>query len=315
MPQHDLDIANGSGAAVRADINGALVALGSTMKGPNAPPAPQAGMLWVEDDSPSSTIWTLRIYDGADWINLGTIDTVNNAFGAAVSGTGLRNLIINGNPLVNQRAYVSGTATTVANQYTLDRWRVVVSGQAVSWTDSAGVRTVTAPAGGMEQVIEAASILAGTYTLSWTGTATATVNGNAVSNGGQVTLAGGADATVRMTGGTWSRLQLEPGSIATAFERRPFHIEIALCERYFEVGPANFIGAAYTASAFVGQQINFRTRKRTTPVIVMGTATENTNLATTSVDQITDLGFRHYGTATAAGNAFITRPYSASAEF
>jgi hypothetical protein len=80
MPQHDLDIAGGSGAAVRADINGALAALGSTMKGPNAPPAPGAGMMWVEDDNPSSTRWTVRMYDGADWIVLGTLDATANTF-------------------------------------------------------------------------------------------------------------------------------------------------------------------------------------------------------------------------------------------
>jgi hypothetical protein len=80
MPQHDLDIAGGSGAAVRADINGALAALGSTMKGPNAPPAPVAGMMWVEDDNPSSTRWTVRMYDGADWIVMGILDANANRF-------------------------------------------------------------------------------------------------------------------------------------------------------------------------------------------------------------------------------------------
>lgn len=80
MPQHDLDVANGSGAAVRADINAALLALGSTMKGPNPPPAPIAGMMWLEDDSPSTTRWTLRQYDGADWIVLGIVDSTANRF-------------------------------------------------------------------------------------------------------------------------------------------------------------------------------------------------------------------------------------------
>jgi hypothetical protein len=80
MAQHDLDIANGSGSAVRADINGALAALGSTMKGPNAPPSPLAGMMWVEDDTPSSSVWTLKMYDGADWITIGTLDSSNNRF-------------------------------------------------------------------------------------------------------------------------------------------------------------------------------------------------------------------------------------------
>jgi hypothetical protein len=44
MAHHDLDIANADGATFRADLNNALMALGSTMKGPNAPSAPVAGM-------------------------------------------------------------------------------------------------------------------------------------------------------------------------------------------------------------------------------------------------------------------------------
>lgn len=80
MPQHDLDIANASGAAVRTDLNNALAALGSAMKGPNAPPAPLAGMIWVDDDTPSATVWTVKQYDGADWIELGRLDITNNAY-------------------------------------------------------------------------------------------------------------------------------------------------------------------------------------------------------------------------------------------
>ena len=117
------------------------------------------------------------------------------------SQLGIRNALINGNPTINQRGYVSGTATTAANEYTLDRWRVVVSGESVTWTDSENVRTVTAPAGGVEQVIEGINILSGTYTLNWTGTATATVDGSSVSKGGNVTLTGGTNCTVRFS--TW----------------------------------------------------------------------------------------------------------------
>jgi hypothetical protein len=155
---------------------------------------------------------------------------------AALNGgplAGFRNLLINANPIINQRSYVSGTNTTGANQYTLDRWRVVTSGQNITFSDSAGIRTVTAPAGGVEQVVEAGSVIGGTYTLSWTGTATATVNGGSVVSGGTVTLTGNQNATVRFSNGTFSLAQLEVGSVNTAFERRPIGIEVALCQRYF----------------------------------------------------------------------------------
>lgn len=146
---------------------------------------------------------------------------------------GMRNMLINGNPLINQRSYVSGTATTGANEYTVDRWRVVTTGQSITWTDSNNVRTVTAPAGGVEQVVEGLNLLSETYTLSWTGTATATVDGNPVTNGGQVTLTGGTDATVRFINGTFSLAQLEPGPVATPYEVRPIGTELALCQRYY----------------------------------------------------------------------------------
>lgn len=147
---------------------------------------------------------------------------------------GFRNLIINGNPVINQRGYVSGTSTTGANQYTLDRWRVVTSGQSLAFSATAGVVTCTAPAGGVEQVVEGASILGGTYVLNWTGTATATVGGNAVAKGGTVTLTGGSNATLRLVGGTFTKVQLEPGPVATSFEERPVGVELLPCQRYYE---------------------------------------------------------------------------------
>jgi hypothetical protein len=197
---------------------------------------------------------------------------------------GFRNVIINGNPTINQRGYVSGAATSGANQYTLDRWRVVTSGQNISFTDSANVRTVTAPAGGCEQVVEGLSILSGTYTLNWTGTATATVGGTAVAKGGNVTLTGGTNATVKFSSGTFSLVQLEPGPVATPFEQRSIGTELALCQRYYEQWAGTHIGSGYVVlngsnpggnnGAFA--QVFFKVTKRTTPnvtgVVNYGTA-------------------------------------------
>lgn len=276
MPQHDLDIANGSGAAVRADINGALMALGTTMKGPNPPPAPQAGMLWLEDDNPSSTVWTLRQFDGVEWINIGVLDTVGNSFSPANAQAGLVNLLDNAGFFINQRGYVSGSATSAPNAYTLDRWRVVTSGQSISWTDSAGVRTVTAPPGGMEQVIEGLRIGAGDHVLSWSGTAVATVNGNPVVNGGIVSLAGGVNATVRFSNGTVANPQLQVGRIPTPFERRHPAIEMEICRRYAEVVRWGMQWTAPSASDGAGSPIFFNA-KRATPTVVVVATILNTN--------------------------------------
>lgn len=146
---------------------------------------------------------------------------------------GFRNILINGNYFINQRNYVSGTATVSANQYTLDRWKVLVSGQNVTFAASGNGNQVTAPAGGVQQVIENVNVGGGTYTLSWVGTATASVNGTAVVNGGQVTLPANTQATVTFTGGTVIQAQLEPGFVATPFEQRFVTNELVLCQRYF----------------------------------------------------------------------------------
>ena len=182
---------------------------------------------------------------------------------------GFRNLIINGNPTINQRAYVSGTATSGANQYTLDRWRVVTSGQNITFTTSANVCTVTAPAGGVEQVIEGTSITSGTHVLNWTGTASATVNGTSIAKGGTFTLTGGTNATLRFTSGTFTSVQIEAGSTATLFERRSYGLELALCNRYYWKGlpSTNLNFNAYAANACGCWPIFFPVPMRTTPTL------------------------------------------------
>lgn len=197
--------------------------------------------------------------------------TINGTTGivtpALVNGTALsfRNKIINGNFAINQRGYVSGTATSVANQYTLDRWRVVTSGQNIIFTASSNGNIVTAPAGGIEQVIESLNIEGGTYTLSWTGTATGEVNGTIVANGGQVTLPANTNATIKFSSGTVSLVQLEVGSVATPFENRPIGTELALCQRYFQ-RPA--IAVATSGSGLTVQFAgNWPVVMRSTPTI------------------------------------------------
>lgn len=88
MPQHDYVIANGSGAAVRADINSALAAIASTNKGPTAPSPAYAGQIWVDDNTPSTSEWTVFIYDGTDWISLGTVNTTTNVYTPAATAVG-----------------------------------------------------------------------------------------------------------------------------------------------------------------------------------------------------------------------------------
>ena len=298
MAQHDYNLANQTGAGFRADLNNALAAASSNNSGAAAPSTTFAYQFWAD-----SNTGLLKVRNAANtaYVTVGTLASANLGLaslsgatftgavvlpaGSTVSGylsasnAGTRNLIINGNPIINQRGYVSGTATSAANQYTLDRWRVVTSGQSITWTDSLGVRTVTAPAGGVEQVVEGASIAgSGTYSLSWSGTATATINGSAVTNGATVSLTGGSNATLKFASGTFSLVQLEPGSVATTFERRSTGAELALCQRYFLSG-FFYIGQ----TTLYATTVTFPSTMRSAPTVTGGGA-GYTNLSLTTVN-------------------------------
>jgi hypothetical protein len=349
MAQADFVVANGTGAAVRSDLNGQLAAIVSNNSGAAQPSTTYAYQWWAD-----TTTGLLKIRNAANnaWVTVGTLASTNLGLatlasptftgtvtipsGASISGfaplasptftgtpkvpslnggplAGFRNVIINGNPTINQRGYGSGAATSGANQYTLDRWRVVTSGQNISFTDSANVRTVTAPAGGCEQVVEGLNILSGTYTLNWTGTATATVGGSAVAKGGNVTLTGGTDATVRFSSGTFSLVQLEPGTVATPFERRPIGTELALCQSYFEAGNGDCVSYASSGVAIQRFTQNFVVLKRGTPTVAISKISgDATSIAVSSV--FGNLNGFSYGIGSTSSSQTLQSYWTASAE-
>lgn len=216
---------------------------------------------------------------------------------------GLRNLLINGNFAVNQRGFMSGTVAASANHYALDRWRIVTSGQSVTFTASGNGNQVTAPAGGLEQVIEGANIGGGTYVLSWAGTATATVNGAARANGDSFTLPAGTNATVRFISGTVSKAQLEPGTKATPFEHRPYGLEISLCQRYWQLVRISLFGFAASAGVSIACSVPFFQQVRATPTLVARTITESVGVSGASFTQVSVSGAK-YAIAASANQVF-----------
>ena len=225
---------------------------------------------------------------------------------APISG---RNLIINGSGRVNQRAYVSAVATTVANQFTLDRWFVVTSGQNLTFTGTDAGRTMTAPAGGVSQVIEGANIAGGTYVINWTGTATCTVGGVSRAKGDTFTLTANTNVTVRFTGGTYTDVQIELGTVATTFERVNIGDEIRFAQRYYETGS---MLVQSPAVGVVSNSITFASQKRATPT--MGSTTSNAlNISSFNAAVITPSGFSIGATAIAV-NGYVVVDWVATAE-
>jgi hypothetical protein len=229
----------------------------------------------------------------------------------AMGVQGAGNVLINGTGRVNQRGYVSGAATTAANQFTLDRWFVITSGQNLAFAGSSAGMTITAPSGGVAQVIEGANITGGTYCLSWVGTATATINGALVTNGGTVTLTAGANATVRFTGGTFTQAQLELGTVPTPYQRLDVSEELRRCQRFYQTvatsaqSPA--IGVLISAFYLVVQM-----RATPTLTVAAGGTTSNSSV-TADVVNTPYSGYLQIN-ATAASGWCIGRTYALNAE-
>jgi hypothetical protein len=226
-----------------------------------------------------------------------TLNQLQSRAGTA-GGLTMRNLLINAAGNINQRGYTSGTATTVANQYAIDRWKVVTAGQNLSWVASGVYSIFTAPAGGVSQIVESLNVLGGTYVLSWQGTATATVNGTAVANGGTIALAANTNATVTFSGGTFYLPQLELGAAATAFEFRGYAAELALCQRYFETGGLSLSVSTGTSNGIGGI---FKVTKRAVPAMVRTGQFISANEAGTVFSGVTVSQYGMTNTSTAAG--------------
>jgi hypothetical protein len=141
-------------------------------------------------------------------------------------------------------------------------------------------------------------------TYQTTANAWAAGNFNATSN--QVNwMSSSSSRTFRITG-----VQLEPGTVATPFERRSYGQELALAQRYYQVfGDLNLtISGRSTNAATTVMPIVFRTTMRTAPTVA-GTLTVGSGLSFSStIDTMRVIG-------TADGNGtFVVSNSTASAE-
>lgn len=194
---------------------------------------------------------------------------------------GYRNRIINGAFVINQRGYTSGT-NLASGSYGFDRWKSGYTNTALTFTAGSQATTVTISASGvLQQIIERENIPAGTYILSWTGTATGRVyNSGAGSPPAyaaspvEVTLDGSANVIVEFTasGGTKTLglVQLEAGTVFSPFEYRHRGEELALCHRYY-INRAGSIQTYFytytTTSSFAYGTVFFPVDMRSSPTM------------------------------------------------
>jgi hypothetical protein len=126
----------------------------------------------------------------------------------------------------------------------------------------------------------------------------------------------GITDTLGQQSGTFdiAQVQIEPGPVATPFERRPIGTELALCQRYYETVITQVLGTVAAASENVGGSFNFREVKRATPTLVEVNLTESALVGAVALENITTSGFRYRTVSSGAGAVVRSSVVTASAE-
>jgi len=225
-------------------------------------------------------------YDVAD-LDWGTADakTVTLSFWVKSSLTGTFGGVI---PNVDlDRSYPFTYTISAAN--TWEYKTITIPGDTTgTWnkTNSIGLRVIYA--------LGAGSDISGTAGV-W---AAANYQGGAT---GQTQVISTLNATWQVTG-----VQLEVGSVATPFERRPFRAELALCQRYFQKSTA-VVGYA-NGSATIQAMATFLVEMRATPTLTNTGTVRITDGAVNSTS--TSNPSSTFGTAT--GTAFNMSGFTAN---
>jgi hypothetical protein len=142
------------------------------------------------------------------------------------------------------------------------------------------------------------------------GTAGAWAGVNADGATGAVNLVATNGATFYITG-----VQLEPGTVATPFERRSYGQELALCQRYYETGRVSAF-AATTNLHHLGAPCFYKVTKRAAPTVALVNVSNTQFPATVGTVQAPTLvGFNEVRVANNTGaNGLFQSDFTASAE-
>lgn len=114
------------------------------------------------------------------------------------------------------------------------------------------------------------------------------------------------------TSGTWTigNVQLEPGTVATPFERRSYGQELMLCQRYYEiVGPTHQRGYPSSTNWLFNTTIFYQVTKRSTPIVTLAGAIVQQNNISGSSEKTLDIGTTtlrwEFGTTAANTDTYI----------
>lgn len=195
---------------------------------------------------------------------------ISNAASALGAASSSRNRLRNASFAINQRA-VSGTVTLAAGAYGHDGIKAGASGATYTFATSGLDTTITISAGSLIMPIEESLIEGGVYTLAHDGSAPARIwQGTGYSGSGSyvtasraggglqsASLSAATQTNVEFSTGTVLRPQIEPGALATSFERRPISIETVIGRRYYQRLPLQGVLGQAAASDIVFCALQF----------------------------------------------------------
>jgi hypothetical protein len=111
-----------------------------------------------------------------------------------------------------------------------------------------------------------------------------------------------------------TEIQLEAGTVATPFERRPYGTELALCQRYYQQFQQGWDTPGASGNA-VGSWITLLTAMRAAPTVTVPSSMEQTNVNGFAIDYVTAYTFRIRGTIGSTGGSYVSKVFAVDAEF